>query len=67
MNASNLVNFASQVFMLVILAAVLSIVGLGVRNILNRIFDARRQEMMKAETLVAAAKSRAAKRSLAHA
>lgn len=64
---AHIFDFASLVFMLAVLAVVLSVVGYGVRNILNRVFDARRQEQMKAEALVAAAKSRAAKRAAANA
>jgi hypothetical protein len=61
------VEFASTVIMLVFLAIALSAVGYGVSKLLHRVFDARAEEKMKAEGLVAAAKSRADARRAARA
>lgn len=61
------VELASLMVMVSFLAIVLSAVGYGASKLLHRALDARRQESMKADALVAAAKSRAARRSAARA
>jgi Na+-transporting methylmalonyl-CoA/oxaloacetate decarboxylase gamma subunit len=53
------VEFAGFCMMMIVLAISLSVVGYGISKLLNRVFDARREEKMKAEGLFAAAKSRA--------
>lgn len=44
---------------LVMLAGVLSIVGLGVRNLLNAIADSRQQARMREQAVVASTRARA--------
>jgi hypothetical protein len=61
------VQFAGFCMMMVVLAITLSYVGIAVNKLLTRIFDARREEKMKAEGLFAAAKSRADARRTARA
>lgn len=61
------VEFAGFCLMMVFLAIALSAVGFGVSKFLNRVFDARREEKMKAEGMFAAAKSRADARRTARA
>lgn len=67
MNAAPHIEFAGTVMMLVVLAIVLGYVGKHASIILHRVLDARAQEKMKAEGLVAAAKSRADARRTARA
>ena len=61
------VEFAAFCLMMVFLAIALSAVGYGMSKLLNRVFDARREEKMKAEGMYAAAKSRADARRTARA
>ncbi len=62
-----IIALASLAFQLVILAVVLSVVGVYTNRFLTRVFEIKRQSSMMEDANIAAAKSRAAKRASARA
>jgi hypothetical protein len=58
-NFSAYVELGALIIQLIFLAIALSAVGLGVRNIINRVSESRQQTRLNQEAMMARAKARA--------